>query len=58
MKPEKKHFQDERECRCGGGHSTDWWDGYEAGREDGFDEGADWGNGPPGTYCEQCNDYH
>lgn len=31
-----------RVCICGKEHSLDWWDGYDTGREDGFEEGADW----------------
>ena len=43
-----------RECVCGEIHSREWWHGYDAGRNDGFEEAADWG----GTYCEACGENH
>lgn len=31
-----------RECECGDTHTNDWWDGYDQGRSDGFEEGVEW----------------
>lgn len=32
----------ERPCECGTDHSEEWWDGYDQGRSDGFEEGIEW----------------
>lgn len=32
----------ERPCECGTDHGLEWWDGYDPGRSDGFEEGIEW----------------
>lgn len=32
---------DKRDCACGEEHSADWWEGYDAGREDGYEQGVE-----------------